>query len=321
MSEFWHLLRRQSFVFAAVLTLALAVANAIAQPSFIDPANWEASLAVFAPLALAAMASTPAILSGRGGLDISIGPLMNLVSIVFVTGLVGGPLGGPLFAIPILLGLGLAIGTLNGVLVAVLRYQPVIATICMLFVLGGVNLMLAPQPRQAPPNWTAQLAGSIGPLPGGLATVLAVLLVWWLLRRTAFHRTLYFAGGDDATAFSAGINVTAVRILAYAIGGLFAAVGGLALAGLVQSADAGYGAEYVLLGLAAVALGGTPIGGGRGGMLGSLLGAAVIFLIRNLLLSLEVPIVWLQVIYGALLIAGVVFSSVAMARGRTQAAP
>lgn len=321
MPELWQRARRQSWVFAGLLTLVLLVANLVAQPGFAAPGNWEASLAVFAPLALVAMASTPSILSGRGGLDISIAPLMNLVSIVFVTSLVGGRYGEPLFAIPILLGLGVAVGAVNGVLVALLRYQPVIATICMLFVLGGVNLMLAPQPRQAPPNWTAQLAGSIGPLPGGLVTIGAVLLFWWALRRTAFHRTLYAVGGDDATAFSAGNRVAAVRIIAYAIGGLFAAVGGLALVGLVQSADAGYGAEYVLIGLAAVALGGTPIGGGRGGLAGSLLGAAAIFLIRNLLLSLEVPIVWLQVIYGALLIAGVVFSAVAMKPARAQGAP
>jgi ribose transport system permease protein len=319
--ELRRLLRAHSFAFAALLTVALAIANVIVRPSFADPDNWDANLAVFAPLALVAMAMTPSILSGGGGLDISIGPLMNLVTIVFVTGLLGTSLGGPVVAVPLMLALGTAVGAINGVLIAVLRYQPVIATLCMLFVLGGVNLTLAPSPSQAPAdNWTTHLAGSVGPAPGGLLTVGAVLAFWLALRRTAFHRALYAVGGDDAAAYSSGVDVTRVRVIAYAIGGLFAAVAGLALAGLVQSADPSYGVQYALIGLAAVALGGTPIGGGRGGVLGSLLGAASIYLIRNLLLFAQLSVVWLQVTYGALLIAGVVLSAVMTAPVRVRGA-
>ncbi|HVI17741.1 MAG TPA: hypothetical protein VM712_05160, partial [Gaiellales bacterium] len=142
--------------------------------------------------------------------------------------------------------------------------------------------------------------------PGGLLLVAAPLVVWWLLSRTAFHRNLYAVGGNDATAFSAGIDVTAVRVLAYSLGGAFAAVGGVALTALVSSTQASGFAQYTLIALAAVALGGTQLGGGRGGLVASLLGACCIYFMQTLLGALEVSSAWLTFVYGCLLVAGVV---------------
>lgn len=320
MGDLRRILRTRSYAFAAALTVVLLIANVLARPNFAEPANWAANLGVFAPLALVAMATTPSILSGGGGLDISIGPLMNLVSIVVVTQLLGTSLGSPVPVIVISLALGSAVGALNGVMVAVLRYQPIIATLCTMFVIGGVNLVLAPQPQQAVSNWTQHLSGSFGPVPGAVVTIGVVLVAWFALQRSAYFRTLYAVGGDDVTAYSSGINVAAVRVIAYTLGGLFAGVAGLALTGLVQSADPTYGIQYALIGLAGVALGGTPVGGGRGGLVGSLLGAASIYLIRSLLLSLHVSSTWLQVTYGALLIGGVVLSAIVTAQPRMRGA-
>jgi ribose transport system permease protein len=303
-----RLLRRHSHLLALALVLVLVAANALAQPRFLHPASWAPELAVFAPLALAAMASTPAIVSG--GIDVSIGPLMNFVSIVLVLLLLPRGLGRPEVAILVVLALGAAVGTINGILVAVLRYQPVIATLCMLFILSGINLGLVPTPKTAPPNWTQHLAGNIGPLPGGVVSVGSVLGCWTLVQRLPYSRMLFAVGSSDVAAFSAGVDVVVVRVITYALGGLFAAVGGLALTALAQSADPTYGSQYALIGLAAVALGGIPMGGGRGGLLGALLGAASIYLIRNLLLATAVSVAWIQVVYGLLLLVGVVLSAV-----------
>ena len=98
------------------------------------------------------------------------------------------------------------------------------------------------------------------------------VVVWILLQRLPYHRVLLAVGGNDAAAFSSGVDVTRVRILAYTLGGVFAAVAGIAIATLLQSSDGNAGLEYVLIALAAVALGGTPIGGGRGGLLGAIVG-------------------------------------------------
>lgn len=319
MSDLRRTLRRRSYLFALCLAVVLLIVNIIAQPSFVKPGNIPGDLGLFAPLALVALASTPAVLSGGGGLDISIGPIMNFTSIVFVLKLLPNGLGSPVPGILLVLAMGAGIGAINGFMIAVLRYQPMIATLCTFFVIGGADLALAPNSTQAPANWTGDLAGTVLGVPGGLILIAGVLLIWALLQRTPFHRNLLMVGASDTTAYSAGVNVTAVRILAYSLGGLFAGVAGLALTGLVAAADPNYGTQYALLGFAGVALGGTPIGGGRGGLLGSLFGALVIFLIRNLLLDLHVSVVWLQVVYGALLVASVALSATVLGRPRLRA--
>src|SRR5207248_451826 len=160
-------LRSRPFGFALLLSLALLVANIVAEPSFGNPSNWPQELASFAPLAIVAMASTPSILSGGGGLDLSVGPLVIFCNVV-----------------PIHLG------------------------------------------------------DKVWFFPGALLTILVPATIWFALSRSAYHRQLYAVGGNQSTAFSAGVDVTKTRIVAYALGGLFAAVGGIALTALVQSSQA-----------------------------------------------------------------------------------
>lgn len=298
-------LRARPYLTTLVLAVVLLVANLVALPDFASPGNWGASLRLLAPFALVAMASTPAIVSGGGGLDLSVGPLATVVNVVLIVELLPSAVGASWLAIPLLLVLGTAVGLVNGLLVAVLRFQPVIATLCTFFVLGGVALRLAPQPAPTSGNWT----GELGRMPWPLVLIAVPAVIWLLLGRTPFLRSLYAVGANDAAAFSAGVPVTAVRVLAYGLGGLFAAVGGIALTAFVQTADATLAVQYTLVGIAAVVLGGTPIGGGRGGLLGSLLGAITIFLLQNLLSSAHVPAVWLQVVYGLLLLGGVLLSA------------
>jgi ribose transport system permease protein len=298
-----------SFLFALALFLALLVANIVALPAFADPSSYAATLGQLAPFALVAVASTPSILSGNGGIDVSIGPLMGLLGIVYVVELLPHGLGRPEVAIPLTLALGAAVGSVNGIAVSLLRYPPVIATLCAYFVLAGIGQKLAPTPRFAEPNWTDRLGESYGPVPGGLLTIAAPLAAWMLLRRTAFVTQLRAVGGNDVAAFTAGVRVTAIRVAAYALGGAFAGVAALALTGLVRDGDATIGPQYTLVALVAVALGGTPLTGGRGGLLGSVLGAACIFLVQNLLAALHVSPLWLQVVYGAILVAAVVLGT------------
>ena len=303
-----RLLRKNSFLFAGVLAAILFVANVIQLPAFVEPENWDVNLLAFAPFAILAIASTPSVLTGHGGIDLSIAPLANFVNVFLAVHLLSSATWGePWLAIPIVLAMSTAVGLFNGFLIGVLRYQPVIATLGMLLIFIGVNLKIAPQPIPAFSGWVTELQGNLGPIPWGLILIALPLLAWSALRLTPFYGTLYYVGGNPTTAYSAGVNVTAVRVLAYGIGGLFAGVGGLALTALVSGGDANLGLHYTLIALAAVALGGTPIGlGGRGGVLGSLLGAAVIFLLQNLLIVSNVSNVWLQVAYGAMLAVGVI---------------
>jgi ribose transport system permease protein len=304
--ESLRLASQRPIVVAVVLGISLFIANLIVLPRFVASGQLTPTLGTLAPFALAGMASTPAFLSGGGGIDLSIAPVMGLINILLVTKLLGTPFGTPALAVPILLSVGAGIGALNGVLISRLRFPPVIATLGMFFVISGVNLQLAPNPVTTTAHWTADLAGSDGPIPGAVLTVGAPLLLWFGLRRTAFVESLLAVGDRDATAFSAGVRVDTVRIAAYALGGLVAAIGGIALTGLIRSADANTFNDYVLLALAAVALGGTNLAGGRGGLLASAVGATCIFLLNNLLAALHVSAQLIQVAYGGALLLAVV---------------
>ena len=295
--------------FAVALAVLLLIANIVAQPDFIAPDQIAPTLGTMAPFVIVGMASTLAFLSGGGGIDLSIAPLMGLVNIVLVTVFFGTTFGSPLLAVPILLALGALVGAINGVMVARLRYPPVIATLGTFFVLAGLDLRLVPNPVTAGDNWTNHLADSIGPVPGAVLTIGLPLLLWIGLRRTPYVQSLLAVGDHDATAFSAGMDVNAVRISAYALGGLIAAVGGIALTGLVRSADAQVFNNYLLVALAAVALGGTNLAGGRGGLFPSMMGATCIFLLENLLTSLHASAYFIEVAYGGVLFVAVLFGS------------
>ncbi|GAB3596072.1 ABC transporter permease [Microbacterium tumbae] len=294
-------LRRNSYAIAALLAAILLVANLLTQPNF----GWTQQLATFAPLAIAAMASTPSIISGRGGFDLSISPLMTFCSAVFIIVLVPSGLGG-IEAVPIVLLVGAAMGAINGLLIVLLRVPAMVVTLAMYFVLIGINLKFIPNPVSMTGSWVSSLAGMVGPIPGGLITIAAPLIIWGLIGLIPYKRLLYAVGSDDAAAFSSGVNVAFVRTMAYVLGGLFAAVGSFALVGLVSSADAGQSSSYTLVAVAALALGGTSLVGGRGGLLGSMLGAAVIYLLQSLLRGLDVNPTWLQLINGVVLVLAVV---------------
>lgn len=302
-------LRRRPATFAAVLALVMLAVNIAMQPSF-GPVQ---QLAAFAPIALAAMAMAVTIIGG--GVDLSISPQMTLSSILLVGYLTPAGLGGYI-ALPILLVAGAAVGALNGIVVVCLRLPPIVVTLASMFVLTGVNLRLAPKPVVLFDGWVLDLARTVWVLPGGLITVAVPLALWYLLMRTAYGRNLYAAGGNDATAYSAGVPVAVVRVLSYALGGVLAALGGIALTALVSSVDATSSGSYTIGAIAAVALGGISLAGGRGGMLGALAGAAVIFLVQNMLTIFNVSQVWLNLVFGALLLFAVVMGAVIAAPGK-----
>ena len=299
--ELGRLLRTYSFAFSLVLAIGLLIANLTSESGGFGLTD---QLANVAPLAIAALASTPAIIGG--GFDLSISPLIFFTNCVFVVWLAPNGLGGAI-SVPIMLGLGLAVGTLNGLLIIGLRVQPIVVTLAMYFILQGVDLILAPQPVSInTTGWVEHLATHVGPIPGALLTIGVPLLIWFGLRFVPFRRYLYAVGSNETTAFSSGVNVGLVRVGSYALGGLFAGIGGLAITGLVSTANAGQSTEYTLVGIAAVALGGTSLVGGRGGLIGGLLGAISIYLLQNLLTTFQIDPAYLQVAYGVMLVGAVI---------------
>src|SRR5579871_6260465 len=315
-----RVMRDYSFTFGLILAAGLLIANILTESGGFGLTN---QLADVAPLAIAALASAPAIIGG--GFDISISPLIFVLNSVFIVWLAPAGLGG-WESVPIILGFGLAVGAINGLVIVFLRVQPVVVTLAAYFILQGVDLDMSPQPQALPGNggWTTHLAGTIIGIPGAVFTIGLPLLIWIGLGFVPFRRYLYAIGSNETTAFSSGVNVNVVRVASYALGGLFAGFAALALTGLVSTTNAPQSTEYTLPAIAAVALGGTSLAGGRGGLFGALYGAFAIYLLQNLLATLQIDPAYLQIVYGGVLVIAVVFGgylTVSSAGGHSHKVP
>lgn len=317
MKSIQALIARRPYMISLILAVLLLVLNIIALPQS-NLAYWPGLVSNIAPFALVAIASTPAVLGG--GIDLSIGPLMVLVNIVIVMVLIPSGLTSPWVVLPIALIIGGFVGTVNGVLVALLRFPAIIATLCVMFVLIGIDLRLAPQPGGGSIPWLETLTSRVGLFPIAALVLVVPFIIWGVLRRSAYIKNLLASGGDPIAAFSAGVPVQTVRVLSYTLGGIFAAIGGVMLTSLLRSADATQAPMMTLIALAAVALGGTVFTGGRGGILGSLFGAICIFLIQSLLTAIQVSAVWINVIYGALLVGAIILGALVLVRKNVRTA-
>lgn len=302
-SGFGAQLRRIGF--AAVLLVTLLAVNLLLNPTRFQPASWGTLIGLAAPLIGAAIASTPVILAGRGGIDISVGPLMGFVNAIVIQVLfLKLGVSSPFVIVPAALLAGAAVGAINGVLATIVRIQPIVATLGTYLVLTGVTLTILPAPIGPAPQWLKDLAGPLSLLP-----LAAIFVFWWLVRQTPFYDQLMAVGSDDRAAYTAGVPVTTVRLIAYVMTGLLSGVAGLMLTALIGSADPNIGPTYTLMAIAAVALGGVSLAGGRGGPAGAALGAIDIFLLQSLLTAFNVSTYVLQVAYGAILVAAVVLTA------------
>jgi ribose transport system permease protein len=292
--------------FAGVLLIILIIVNLVLNPTRFHPAGWGALIGLAAPLIGAALASTPAILSGRGGIDISVGPLMGFVNAIVISVLfLKGGVDSPFVLIPAALIAGAAVGAINGFLVSIVRIQPIVATLGTYLVLMGVTLTIVPAPIGPAPAWLKAMSGSLSILP-----LAVIFLAWWLIRRTPYYDQLMAVGSDDRAAYTAGVDVTRVRFIAYVISGVFAGMAAIMLTALIGSADPNIGPNYTLIAIASVALGGVSLAGGRGGLLGATIGAIDIFLLQSLLTAFNVSTYVLQIAYGVILVAAVVLTAV-----------
>lgn len=296
---------------AAGLCLALLAVNLWLNPARFAPWNLGTTLGLAAPLVIAAIASLPPILAGRGGLDLSVAPLMGLVNVVTVRWLVERlGMSSPAEIVPAVLLLGLLSGALNGWLAAFVRIQPIVATLGTSLLYAGLTLTVSPSPAGTAPAWLKALAGAWSLLP-----LLAVAAVWLAVKRLPFHEHLMAVGSDDRAAFTAGVPVATVRFLSYVLAGFMAAVGGLALTGLIGSADPNVAANLTLLAISAVALGGVSLAGGSGGLAAATLGAIDIFLLQTALTYFNVSTFLLQIAYGGALTLAVALNSRRLRRG------
>ncbi len=251
-----------------------------------------------------------------GGIDISVGSVMGLTGILTYLIFSGKLFGihnivlGTLVAIPIALAVAALIGAFNGLLVTRFKVQPIVATLITLITIRGVAEVTVNGFQfaflSAPiVSW---LSGNLfGFLPRQVILMAVIVAIFvWLMRATSFSRYLLAAGGNQAAARLAGVPVNRILIIVYTICGLLAGVAGLAFIAFDSAANPvtdGVGME--LDAIAAVAVGGTPLTGGRATILGTVIGAIFIQLIRQTLVARNVPDDIASVIIGALIILAV----------------
>lgn len=295
----------QQVGFGPVLLIILLAINIVINPARFAPSAWGTLIGLAAPLIGAALASTPAILGGRGGIDISVGPLMGFINALVVLVLVQRlGIETPWIIVPAAVIIGAAVGAVNGVLATVLRIQPIVATLGTYLILIGTTLTILPAPTGTVPAWLRSLSGPLSILP-----LVAIFLAWAGIRRLPYYDHLMAVGSDDRAAYTAGVPVTLVRFLSYVITGAFAGVAALMMTALIGSADPSIGPTYTLIAISAVALGGVSLAGGRGGLLGAAIGAIDIFLLQSALTFFNLSTFVLQIAYGAVLVLAIVLTA------------
>lgn len=301
----------------AVLLAALLVATKLIQPGF--GASGLDSLARAAlPFALATVGMAIVVIAG--GIDLSIAAMMAVASVTAAVLMDGASDGQSLLVVLGVLLLGLLMGAINGTLIVLSRVPDIVVTLAMLFVWQGVALLILNAPGGGAAPWLrAMVAGGllgIDWLPRGIAFLAVVAAVIWVpIRRSKLGLRLYAIGSDPLAAFRSGVPVGQTRVLAYALCGLFAALGGLSV-----TMGTGIGepipGPYLLASVAAVVLGGVVLGGGRGGIVGPILAVFILRTVRMDLTLLSVDPNVAAIIEGTIMVAVVMFGAVLATRGR-----
>ena len=296
------------------LLVALLALTKIVQPQY-GPISIQGLGTSVLPLALAAVAQAVVVISG--GIDLSIGSMMALTSVVSAVLMKGQSEQFGIAVVVGVLGLGLILGAVNGALVVVTRVPDIVVTLAMSFVWAGSALLVRSSPGGGAAQWLKNLV--VGPIGNewipraAIALFVIVAIIWIPLVRSRVGLSIFAIGSNQLAAFRSGVSVGRTKFFAYAITGLFSALAGLSL-----TASTGIGSPvpgpYTLLSVAAVVLGGVSLAGGRGGVFGPIVAVVVLQMIRTDLTFLNVNTNLAAVAQGVILIGVVMFGSIVQFR-------
>ncbi|MGE3875304.1 MAG: ABC transporter permease [Parvibaculaceae bacterium] len=308
----------------ATLLALLFVFTKVIQPLY-GAGDFNSLVRAALPFAFAVAAQTVVVIAG--GIDLSVASMMALTSVTAASMMSGASEEYALLVVPLVLVMGLLLGALNGLLIVVTRVPDIVVTLAMLFVFQGAALLVLEAPGGSAAEWLkALIAGTLQPrgLPEALTAwmpkallllVICLALVWIPLRLSGLDLSLYAIGSNPLAAFRSGVPVARTKILSYALGGLFGAMGGLSL-----TMSTGIGAPipgpYLLASVAAVVLGGVALGGGRGGIIGPIVAVFILRLVRTDLTLLAVDPNVTAIIEGTIMVIVVMFGAYIALRGR-----
>lgn len=272
-----------------------------------------------ATLALAAVGQTIVILSG--GFDLSAGAVLSLVNVVLATTMDPTDFEASIVLwTAVGIGVGMLVGAFNGFFIAFVRLQPIVVTLSTMFIIQGITLLILDKPGGfVSPSLGGFYLGDLVPgwIPMPIALLFAVGLFWMWLKRTRFGTALYAVGSDPNAAAAAGLRVDWTRFAVYVVAGGFYGLGGVFISAQTGSGDPLVGNPLLLSIFAAVVVGGTRLGGGRGGPIGSIFGAYILMIVVNILLVLNVSAYYSTIAEGLILLLAVLAGSIS--RGSTLA--
>lgn len=286
--------------------IVLIVVVSIMNPSFLAPLNILNLLRQVAINALIAFGMTFVILTG--GIDLSVGAILALSSTLMAGMMVSGM--DPILAILVGCLLGAVMGAVNGLLITKGKMAPFIVTLATMTIFRGLTMVYT----NGNPitglgdSFMFQVFGRgyfLGiPVPA-VTMIITFAILWIILHKTPFGRQTYAIGGNEKAAIISGIKVDRVKIMIYSLAGLLAALAGAILTSRLNSASPTAGDSYELDAIAAVVLGGTSLSGGRGWIVGTLIGALIIGTLNNGLNLLGVSSFFQMVVKGGVIILAV----------------
>ncbi len=320
-----NLLWRNAWTAALALFLVLLLlATKFIQPGF-GVSGIDALSRAALPFAFATVGMAIVIIAG--GIDLSVASVMAVASVSAASLMQGTSDGVSVLVVVLVLLMGCAIGALNGALIVITRVPDIVVTLATLFVWEGAAILILESPGGATAQWLRDLIVGGVTLPGLpesatiwfpkslLLLIICVAIIWLPIARTRLRLMFYAIGSDKLAAFRSGVAVGWTRIIAYALSGLFAALGGLSV-----TMSTGIGepipGPYLLAAVAATVLGGVALTGGRGGILGPLLAVFILRLVRLDLTLLSVDPNATSIIEGTIMVVVVMLGGLLSVRGR-----
>ncbi|AIC29602.1 ribose ABC transporter permease protein (plasmid) [Rhizobium etli bv. mimosae str. IE4771] len=294
--------------FSIVLVFFLIVAFfAFANQYFMTWLNWLNLVRQSSINGILAIGVTFVILTK--GIDLSVGSVMALAGMIAASLVTETNEQFVLFGIFAGLAAGAGLGLVNGVLVAAVKVPPFVVTLGMLSVARGLTLIFSegrPIPNLSDPfKWIG--SGQIMYIPVPIVILFVVFLIGWtVLNYTTFGRYVYAVGGNEKAARTSGISTKVIVGATYVISGLLAGLAGLVLTARTTAALPQAGIGYELDAIAAVVIGGTSLAGGRGSLLGTLIGALIIGTINNGMDLMGVSSYYQQVLKGTIIVVAVI---------------
>jgi len=307
--------RRNGWAFSLVAALAvLLLATKMERPAY-GSFELESLAQAALPIALAAIAQAIVVIAG--GIDLSVGSVMALTNVVAAVLMQRFGDSASVGVVAVVLVVGLVVGGLNGALVVSTRVPDIVVTLATSYVWAGAALLVLASPGGHISPWLQELAdGSVLFLPKAFLVLSVVVAIVWLpLRRSRLGLSLYGVGSDRLAAFRSGVDVGRTKIVSYALCGLLAATGGLALS-MTTGIGSPVPGSYTLGGVAAIVLGGVSLAGGRGGLIGPVAAAFILALLRADLILVGIDPNFSVVLQGAIMVVVVMVGGLLTLRAK-----